>query len=96
MTVGYEANSASSAATDRTRSPAAGEPVMYPAGPALPDEETTTVPAAAALSAATVVGSSARPKSVPSERLMTFAPSLTARSIAAAITSVDPTQPKTR
>src|SRR5574338_117918 len=84
------------AAVEMDPAPLPGEPVMYWDGPELPAEVTTVTPAAAALVAATAEGSSARPKGEPSDMLMTLAPAATAISIASTVTSVEPSQPKTR
>src|SRR6188508_985961 len=73
-----------------------GDPVMYGAGPLLPAEVTTETPAAAAFVDATADGSSERPKTEPSDMLMTSTSWSTAQSMASTVSFVEPWQPKTR
>ena len=74
----------------------AGEPVTYGLAPSLPAEATTMTPALAALVEATAEGSSFEPKVEPSDMLITSMSLSTAHSIASTVTSVEPSQPKTR
>ena len=69
---------------------------MYCAGPSLPAEATTITPALTAFVDATADGSSALPNGEPSDMLMTSMWFATAHSIASTVTSVEPSQPKTR
>ena len=74
-----------------------GEPVMYGFGPVLPAEATTITPAFAAFDDATggrIVGASRT--ALPSDMLITSMSLATAHSIASTVTSVEPSQPKTR
>ena len=84
------------AATLRTPLPDAGSLVRYGLEPELPDDATTMMPALAALSAATAVGSSLVPNEPPSDMLMTCIPWATAQSMPSMIASDGPRQPKTR
>src|SRR5260370_39925675 len=59
------------AAALRTLSPAAGEPVKYGLGPALPAAATTMTPASAACSDASASAASSGPKSAPGAMLIT-------------------------
>src|SRR6476469_8349955 len=88
---------ASTAATAIALLAVLGEPVTYAFGPLLPADATTTVPPSAATSDATASGSSVRPKTEPSDRLITSAPSRTARLIASTTIAevTEPVQPKT-
>src|SRR5437016_5420416 len=86
----------STAATLMTPLPDAGVPVMYGAGPALPAEATTMMPALAAFCDASASEVFPVPKSEPSDMLMTSMSFCTAQSIASVTTSVEPLQPKTR
>ena len=86
----------STAATLMTPLPDAGDPVMYGAGPALPAEATTMMPALAAFCDARASEVFPVPKSAPSDMLMTSMSCCTAQSIASVTTSVEPSQPKTR
>ena len=69
---------------------------MYWFGPLLPAEVTTMTPALAAFVEATADGSSAVPNEEPSDMLITSMSLSTAHSIASTVTSVEPSQPKTR
>ncbi len=69
---------------------------MYWFGPLLPAEVTTMTPAFAAFVEATADGSSAVPNDEPSDMLITSMSLSTAHSIASTVTSVEPSQPKTR
>jgi len=82
MRAALKVGSASSAATEMARVATPGVPVMYADGPSFPDETTTVTPARAALSTATASMDPESPKDEPSDRLMTSAPALTARSMA--------------
>src|SRR5439155_8026243 len=84
------------AATEMAPSAVAGEPVMYGLKPLLPADATTTTPAFAAFVDATAEGSSFEPNAEPSDMLMTSMSLSTAQSIASTVTSVEPSQPKTR
>ena len=69
---------------------------MYWLGPLLPAEATTMTPAFAAFVEATADGSSSVPNDEPSDMLITSMSLSTAHSIASTVTSVEPSQPKTR
>ncbi len=75
-----------------------GEPVIIALGPSLPAEATTIVPARAALSAAMASRVVPYPKVLPSDMLITSAPSFTARSMPAATSEsfAEPSHPNTR
>ncbi len=92
------------AATEIAESAAAGLPVTKYVSPALPAEQTTTIPAREAFSAAIAVESSFDPNSLPSERFSTSSRSekspssfgSIAQSIACVVSPVEPEHPKTR
>ena len=73
-----------------------GEPTTYAFGPALPADATTATPSLKAFWAATEVGSSAPPRSEPSDMLITLTPSATARFMARSTMLLEPAHPNTR
>ena len=96
MTAPGKLGDASIAAVAIAPSAVPGEPVMYCDGPLLPAEVTTMTPAFAAFVEATADGSSVVPNEEPSDMLITSMSWSTAHSIASTVTSVEPSQPKTR
>src|SRR5438128_1122351 len=76
---GYTGTVASIAATERIPLDVLGEPTRYALLPSLPADVTTEMPSLNAFCAATDVGSLVPPSGEPSDMLMTFTPSATAR-----------------
>ena len=73
-----------------------GEPTKKGSDPSFPAAMTTVTPAFSAALIAACSAPPLMPYGEPRERLITFAPRATAFSIPSAVSSVDPSQPKTR